>query len=28
MIFQDYVFYALAAILLFAGLRVITTRNP
>ena len=28
MIFQDYVFYALAAILLLAGLRVITTRNP
>jgi NADH-quinone oxidoreductase subunit J len=28
MIFQDYVFYALAAILLFAALRVITTRNP
>lgn len=28
MIFQDYVFYTLAAILLFAGLRVITTRNP
>jgi len=28
MIFQDYVFYALAVILLFAGLRVITTRNP
>jgi len=28
MIFQDYVFYALAAVLLFAGLRVITTRNP
>lgn len=28
MIFQDYVFYVLAAILLFAGLRVITTRNP
>jgi NADH-quinone oxidoreductase subunit J len=28
MIFQDYVFYFLAAILLFAGLRVITTRNP
>jgi len=28
MIFQDYVFYALAAILLFAGVRVITTRNP
>ena len=28
MIFQDYVFYSLAAILLFAGLRVITTRNP
>jgi NADH-quinone oxidoreductase subunit J len=26
--FQDYVFYVLAAILLFAGLRVITTRNP
>lgn len=28
MIFQDYVFYALATILLFAGLRVITARNP
>ena len=28
MIFQDYVFYALAAILMFAGLRVITARNP
>lgn len=28
MIFQDYVFYVLAAILLFAALRVITTRNP
>lgn len=28
MTFQDYVFYALAAILLFAGLRVITARNP
>ena len=28
MIFQDYVFYALATILLLAGLRVITTRNP
>src|SRR4051812_4491728 len=28
MIFQDYVFYTLAAILLFAGLRVITARNP
>ena len=27
MIFQDYVFYALAAIMLFAGLRVITTRS-
>ncbi len=26
--FTDYVFYALAAILLFAALRVITTRNP
>ena len=26
--FQDYVFYVLAAILLFAGLRVVTTRNP
>lgn len=26
--FTDYVFYTLAAILLFAGLRVITTRNP
>jgi len=28
MIFTDLVFYILAAILLFAGLRVITTRNP
>jgi len=28
MTFQDYVFYVLAAILLVAGLRVITTRNP
>ncbi len=28
MVFQDYVFYVLAAILLFAGLRVITARNP
>lgn len=28
MIFSDYVFYILSAILLFAGLRVITTRNP
>ena len=28
MIFTDYVFYALAAILLFASVRVITTRNP
>lgn len=28
MIFQDYVFYALAAILVIAGLRVITARNP
>lgn len=26
--FQDMVFYALAAVLLFAGIRVITTRNP
>jgi NADH-quinone oxidoreductase subunit J len=26
--FTDYVFYALAAILLFAAVRVITTRNP
>lgn len=26
--FQDIVFYSLSAILLFAGLRVITTRNP
>jgi NADH-quinone oxidoreductase subunit J len=26
--FQDVVFYALAAVLLFAGIRVITTRNP
>jgi len=28
LMFQDYVFYTLAAILLFAGLRVITARNP
>ena len=28
MIFTDYVFYTLAAILLFASMRVITTRNP
>ena len=28
MIFQDIVFYFLAAILLLAGLRVITARNP
>lgn len=28
MVFQDYVFYSLAVILLFAGLRVITARNP
>lgn len=28
MIFTDFVFYTLAAILLFAALRVITTRNP
>ena len=28
MIFTDYVFYTLAAILLFASVRVITTRNP
>ena len=28
MIFQDFVFYALATILLFASVRVITTRNP
>lgn len=28
MVFTDYVFYTLAAILLFAGIRVITTRNP
>ncbi|WP_137719159.1 NADH-quinone oxidoreductase subunit J [Methylobacillus flagellatus] len=28
MIFQDFVFYTLAAILLIAGLRVITARNP
>ena len=28
MIFQDYVFYSLAIILLFAGLSVITARNP
>lgn len=26
--FQDFVFYALAAVLLYAGIRVITTRNP
>src|SRR5690606_8966348 len=26
--FQDFVFYIFAAILLFAGLRVITARNP
>lgn len=28
MIFNDFIFYALAAILLFASIRVITTRNP
>jgi NADH-quinone oxidoreductase subunit J len=28
MVFTDYVFYTLAAILLVSGLRVITTRNP
>ena len=28
MIFQDYVFYALATILVISGLRVITARNP
>ena len=28
MIFNDFIFYALSAILLFAGIRVITTRNP
>jgi NADH-quinone oxidoreductase subunit J len=28
LIFQDYVFYVLATILLLAGLRVITARNP
>lgn len=28
LVFQDYVFYALAAILLLAGMRVITARNP
>ncbi|MES2636787.1 MAG: NADH-quinone oxidoreductase subunit J [Pseudomonadota bacterium] len=28
MIFSDFIFYTLAAILLFAGIRVITTRNP
>jgi len=28
MIFTDFVFYTLATILLFAGLRIITTRNP
>lgn len=28
MVFTDYVFYTLAVILLFAGVRVITTRNP
>jgi NADH-quinone oxidoreductase subunit J len=28
MIFQDYVFYSLAIILLFAGISVITARNP
>ncbi len=28
MIFTDFVFYALSAILLFAAVRVITTRNP
>src|SRR5216117_4134121 len=28
MSFQTFVFYAFAAVLVFAGLRVITTRNP
>lgn len=28
MIFTNFIFYTLAAILIFAGLRVITTRNP
>lgn len=28
MLFTDVVFYVLAAILLFSGIRVITTRNP
>ena len=28
MIFTDFIFYTLAAILVFAGIRVITTRNP
>jgi len=28
MLFTDIVFYVLAAILLFSGIRVITTRNP
>ncbi len=28
MVFTDFIFYVLAAILLFAALRVITTRNP
>ena len=28
MTFNDFIFYTLAAILLFAGIRVITTRNP
>jgi NADH-quinone oxidoreductase subunit J len=28
MIFQDFVFYVFAVILLFAGLRVIMARNP
>jgi len=28
MVFTDFIFYTLAAILLFAGLRVISTRNP
>jgi NADH-quinone oxidoreductase subunit J len=28
MVFTDFIFYTLAAILLFAGIRVITTRNP
>jgi len=28
MIFTDFIFYTLAAVLLFAGIRVITTRNP